>query len=435
MNSLMVRMEKGSFEPSLLNSMSFDYERKVRFMQYIWGITGIIGILLIAFVFSKHRKAINPRTVIGAFGIQFIFALIVLKWEFGKQILQYFSMVVQKVIDSSNAGIQFLFGGVLGAENAGFTFALQVLPIIIFFSSLISVLYYLGIMQWATKIIGGFLAKMLKTSEAESMSASANIFLGPTEAPLVVKPYIENMTKSELFAVMVGGLTCVSGAVLGGYAMLGVPLDYLLAAAFMGAPAGLLLAKLIMPETKRQNKVERIQMIKDTESRNIVDAASRGAMEGLKIAAGVGALLLAFISLIFLLNVIIGWLGGIFGFDTLTLEQILGYLFAPIAFLIGVPWDEALKAGSFIGQKFVLNEFVAYTAFAPEIANLSEKSVIIISFALCGFANLASMAMVIGGLGGIAPSRRQDIAEMGLLAIISATLANLLSAAIAGMLI
>lgn len=404
-------------------------------MQFIWGVLGILGIFLIAFAFSKNRKAINPRTVIGAFAIQFIFALIVLKWEFGKKILESLSVVVQNIIDSTNAGVQFLFGGILGAENAGFTFALQVLPIIIFFSSLISVLYYLGIMQWATKIIGGLLAKVLKTSETESMSAAANIFLGPTEAPLVIKPYIEKMTKSELFAVMVGGLACVSGAVLGGYAMLGVPIDYLLAAAFMGAPGGLLLAKIIVPETEHQIRVDRVEMIKDTESRNVIDSAARGASEGLKMAAGVGALLLAFISLIFLVNSIIGWFGGIFGLEALTLEQILGYLFAPIAFMIGVPWDEALQAGSFIGQKFVLNEFVAYTSFAPEIANLSPKSVVIISFALCGFANLAAIALIIGGLGGIAPSRRQDIAEMGFRAVIAATLANLLSAAIAGMLV
>ncbi|MCE5172900.1 NupC/NupG family nucleoside CNT transporter [Paenibacillus profundus] len=404
-------------------------------MQYIWGLLGILGIFMIAVAFSKNRKAINPRTVIGAFAIQFIFALIVLKWEFGKKMLNYLATAVQSIIDSTNAGIQFLFGGILGAEKAGFTFALQVLPIIIFFCSLIAVLYYLGIMQWATKIIGGFLAKMLKTSETESMSAAANIFLGPTEAPLVVKPYIEKMTKSELFAIMVGGLACVSGSVLGGYAMLGVPIEYLLAAAFMGAPGGLLLAKIIMPETDHHLRVERVSMVKDTESRNVIDAAARGASDGLKIAAGVGAMLLAFISLIFLVNMIIGWVGGVFGIEALTLEQILGYLFAPIAFLIGVPWSEALQAGSFIGQKFVLNEFVAYTSFAPEIVNLSPKSVVIISFALCGFANLAAIALLIGGLGGIAPSRRQDLAEMGFRAVIAATLANLLSAAIAGMLV
>ncbi|MGG4393142.1 NupC/NupG family nucleoside CNT transporter [Paenibacillus thiaminolyticus] len=404
-------------------------------MQYIWGLLGILGVFLIAFAFSKNRKAINPRTVIGAFAIQFIFALIVLKWEFGKKMLNYLAAVVQSIIDSTNAGIQFLFGGILGAEKAGFTFALQVLPIIIFFCSLIAVLYYLGIMQWATKIIGGFLAKVLKTSETESMSAAANIFLGPTEAPLVVKPYIEKMTKSELFAIMVGGLACVSGSVLGGYAMLGVPIEYLLAAAFMGAPGGLLLAKIMMPETDHQLRAERVEMVKDTESRNVIDAAARGASDGLKIAAGVGAMLLAFISLIFLVNMIIGWVGGVFGIEALTLEQILGYLFAPIAFLIGVPWSEALQAGSFIGQKFVLNEFVAYTSFAPEIAHLSPKSVVIISFALCGFANLAAIALLIGGLGGIAPSRRQDLAEMGFRAVIAATLANLMSAAIAGMLV
>ncbi|MCM3638485.1 NupC/NupG family nucleoside CNT transporter [Sporosarcina luteola] len=404
-------------------------------MQYIWGIGGIIGILAIAWCLSTARKSINPRTVFGALAIQIIFGFMVLKWEFGRKILEYISGIVQKVIDSSNEGIQFLFGGVLGAEGAGFTFAFQVLPIIIFFASLVSVLYYLGIMQFLTKILGGLLAKALKTSETESMSAAANIFLGPTEAPLVVKPYIEKMTRSELFAVMVGGLACVSGAVLGGYAMLGVPIEYLLAAAFMGAPAGLLFAKIIVPQTVQLNETEDVQMVKDTESKNVIDAASRGAMDGLKIAVGVGAMLIAFISLIYLINLITGAIGGFFGFESLTLEKILGYLFFPIAFLIGVPWEEALQAGSFIGQKFILNEFVAYTSFASEIANLSPKSVAMISFALCGFANLSALAMLIGGLGGMAPSRRQDIAEMGLRAIIAATLANLTSAAIAGMLI
>lgn len=404
-------------------------------MQYIWGIIGIISILAIALVISKDRKSINPRTVLGALAFQLIFAFIVLKWEFGRTLLQFISKLVQTVIDSSNEGIQFVFGGVLNADNAGFTFAFQVLPIIIFFASLISVLYYLGIMQFATKVIGGILSKILQTSKTESMSAAANIFLGPTEAPLVVKPYIEKMTKSELFAVMVGGMACVSGAVLGGYAIMGVPLEYLLAAAFMGAPAGLLFAKIIVPQTETIDLNEDVQMVKDEESRNVIDAASRGAMDGLKIAVSVGAMLIAFISLIFLINTIIGAAGGVFGFESLTLEQILGYLLAPIAFVIGVPWDEAVQAASFIGQKFVLNEFVAYTSFAPEIADLSPKSVAMISFALCGFANLSSLAMLVGGLGGMAPSRRKDIAELGMRAIIAATLANLLSATIAGMLI
>ena len=246
-------------------------------MQYVTGIIGIIGILAIAFALSTARKSINPRTVFGALAIQLVFAFIVLKWEFGRTIIQYLSGVVQKVIDSSNAGIQFLFGGLLNVEGVGFTFAFQVLPIIIFFASLISILYYLGIMQFATRVIGGLLAKALKTSNTESMSAAANIFLGPTEAPLVVKPYIEKMSKSELFAVMVGGMACVSGAVLGGYATLGVPLNYLLAAAFMGAPAGLLFAKIIVPQTENIDSQNRVVMVKDEESRNIVDAASRGS--------------------------------------------------------------------------------------------------------------------------------------------------------------
>ncbi|MCZ2259615.1 NupC/NupG family nucleoside CNT transporter [Sporosarcina sp. G11-34] len=404
-------------------------------MQYVTGIIGIIGILAIAFTLSTARKSINPRTVFGALAIQLIFAFIVLKWEFGRTIIQYLSGVVQKVIDSSNAGIQFLFGGLLNVEGVGFTFAFQVLPIIIFFASLISILYYLGIMQFATRVIGGLLAKALKTSNTESMSAAANIFLGPTEAPLVVKPYIEKMTKSELFAVMVGGMACVSGAVLGGYATLGVPLNYLLAAAFMGAPAGLLFAKIIVPQTENIDFQNSVVMVKDEESRNIVDAASRGAMDGLKIAVGVGTLLLAFISLIFLMNTIIGSVGGVFGFESLSLEQILGYLFFPLAVLMGIPWDEALQAASFIGQKIVLNEFVAYISFTDVIATLSPKSVAMITFALCGFANIAAMAMLIGGLGAMAPSRRQDIAELGFRAIVAATLANLMSAAIAGMLV
>ncbi|WP_172371728.1 NupC/NupG family nucleoside CNT transporter [Sporosarcina jiandibaonis] len=403
-------------------------------MQYLWGIGGMIGILAIAVAFSKKRSAINFRTVFGALAIQFIFALIVLKWNFGRTILEKAAAVVQSVVDSSSAGIDFLFGGVLGAENSGFTFAFQVLPIIVFFASLISILYYLGIMQFLTKIIGGFFSKVLQTSVPESMSASANIFLGPTEAPLVIKPYIDNMTRSELFAVMVGGMACVSGSVLGGYAALGVPLPYLLAAAFMGAPAGLLFAKIMIPETEEVTPVTDMEIPEIEESANVLDAAARGAAEGLKIALGVGALLLAFISLIFLVNTIIGSVGGMFGYGALTLEQILGYAFLPIAVLVGVPLDEALQAASFIGQKFVLNEFVAYTAFAQELTSMSEKSVVVISFALCGFANLASIALLIGALGGIAPSRRPDIAKMGFRAVIAASLANLFSAAIAGML-
>ncbi len=404
-------------------------------MNLIWGIFGIFVVLGIAFLLSNKKKAINYRTIIGGLAIQLTFAFVVLKWEAGRSALQWFTMRVQDVINYANEGLSFVFGPLAGADQFGFIFAFQVLTIIIFFSSLISVLYYLGIMQWFIRIIGGGLSKLLGTSKAESMSAAANIFVGQTEAPLVVRPFIEKMTQSELFAVMTGGLASVAGSVLVGYSLLGVPLEYLLAASFMAAPAGLVLAKLMMPETEESETSRELKMEKDTESVNVIDAAARGAGDGLKLALNVGAMLIAFIALIALLNGILGGLGGLFGFDSLSLQSILGILFSPIAFAVGVPWSEAVAAGSFIGQKLVLNEFVAYSSFAPQIEQLSPKTVIVVSFALCGFANLSSMAILLGGLGGLAPSRRSDIAKLGLRAVVAGMLASLLSAAIAGIFI
>jgi concentrative nucleoside transporter, CNT family len=403
-------------------------------LNIIWGILGISVVLGIAFLLSSNKKAINYRTILGGLAIQLTFALIVLKWDAGRAGLKWFTMRIQDVINYAYEGVSFLFGPAADAQNFGFVFAFQVLTVIIFFSSLISVLYYLGIMQWFIKIIGGGLSKLLGTSQTESMSAAANIFVGQTEAPLVIRPYLTKMTNSELFAVMVGGLASVAGSVLVGYALLGVPLEYLLAASFMAAPAGLIMAKLMIPETEK-SEVEEFEIGKDTESVNVIDAAARGAGDGLMLALNVGAMLLAFIALIAMLNGILGGIGGIFGFDSLTIEGILGILFAPIAFAIGVPWSEAVTAGSFIGQKLVLNEFVAYSAFAPEMGNLSDKTVMVVSFALCGFANLSSMAILLGGLGGLAPSRRPDIARLGIRAVIAGMLASLLSAAIAGMFI
>lgn len=403
-------------------------------MNLLWGIFGIFVVLGIGFLLSSKKKAINYRTVFGGLAIQITFAFIVLKWEAGRSALEWLTMRIQNVINYANEGLLFLFGPLVGGEF-GFIFAFQVLTIIIFFSSLISVLYYLGIMQWFIRIIGGGLSKILGTSKAESMSAAANIFVGQTEAPLVVRPFLAKMTKSELFAVMTGGLASVAGSVLVGYSLLGVPLEYLLAASFMAAPAGLVLAKLMMPETEESVTSHELKMEKDTESVNVIDAAARGAGDGLKLALNVGAMLLAFIALIALVNGILGGFGGIFGYDALSLEVILGFLFAPIAFAVGVPWSEAVTAGSFIGQKLVLNEFVAYSSFAPQIDQLMPKTVMVVSFALCGFANLSSMAILLGGLGGLAPSRRPDIAKLGLRAVVAGMLASLLSAAIAGMFI
>ena len=423
-------------------------------MQILWGIGGMIVILGLAFALSLNRRAINPRTVLGALAIQITFGVIVLYWETGKTALQAVSQGVQAVINSANEGIGFVFGPILPGEGEGPVFAFQVLPVIIFFASLTTVLYHWNILQWVVRIIGGALQKALRTSQAESMSATANIFVGQTEAPLVVRPYIERMTRSEFFAVMVGGLSTVAGSVLVGYSLLGAPLEYLIAASFMAAPAGLLMAKMVLPETEEPDTVgadateaaeAETSGAEESEEeeegggplghRNVIDAAAAGATDGLYLALNVGAMLIAFISLIALVNLILGSLGGLVGFPDLTFQLILGYIFAPLMFLIGVPWEEAIRAGSFLGQKLVLNEFVAFANFAPNIGNFSDKAAAIITFALTGFANFGSLAILLGGLGGIAPQRRPEIAKYGIRAVLAGTLANLMSATIAGMLI
>ncbi|RHW38639.1 NupC/NupG family nucleoside CNT transporter [Lysinibacillus yapensis] len=404
-------------------------------MNVLWGILGVFVIMAIALLLSNNWKFINWRTIIGGLTIQLIFAFVVLKWEFGRIALLELSNGVQKLVSYANEGIGFLFGPLANPENTGgFVFAISVLTVIIFFSSLISVLYYLGIMQLVIKVLGGGLSKLLGTSKAESVNAAANIFVGQTEAPLVIRPFLGRMTKSELFAVMTGGLASVAGSVLVGYSLLGVPLEYLIAASFMAAPAGLVMAKLMMPQTEEVDE-SNFKLDKDAESVNVIDAAARGASDGLKLAVNVGAMLLAFIALIGLVNGILGGIGGLFGYENITLEGLLGYVFSPLAFVIGVPWSEAVAAGSYIGQKLVLNEFVAYSSFAPAIPELSEKTVMVVSFALCGFANLSSMAILIGGLGAMAPSRRPIIAKLAFKAVVAGTLASLLSASIAGMFI
>ena len=403
-------------------------------------LVGMLVLIGLALLLSRSRKDIRLRTVVGAFALQFAFGALVLYFPFGKRILISVSAGVAKVIAYGNEGINFLFGDLTATLNNGFIFALSVLPVIIFFSALISVLYYVGIMKWVINILGGALSKLLGTSRTESLSATANIFVGQTEAPLVVRPFIKTMTQSELFAVMCGGLASVAGSVLAGYASMGVPLEYLIAASFMAAPGGLLFAKLIMPETEVPSLSLSNEVDDDNEDVpvNVIDAAASGAGAGLKLALNVGAMLLAFVGLIALVNGIFGGIGGWFGMPELTLELILGYVFSPLAFLLGVPWHEATTVGSFIGQKLVVNEFVAYLDFMPYLAEdsvlvMSEKSKAIVAFALCGFANLSSIAILLGGLGGIAPSRRADIAKFGLLAVAAGTLSNLMSATIAGL--
>ncbi len=407
-------------------------------MHPLISLLGMVVLLGLGLALSKNRRSIRPRTILGAFAMQFVIGGIVLFVPLGRQLLDVLSKGAQKVIDYSNEGTSFIFGGLVSDTmfelfgSFGFVFAFRVLPIIIFFSSLIAVLYYLGIMQVVIKFIGGGLRIILGTSRTESLSAAANIFVGQTEAPLVVRPYIPRMTQSELFAVMCGGLASIAGSVMAGYAGMGVELKYLLAASFMAAPGGLLFAKLLHPEIDTPDD----GMIRDTEGPdtpvNVFDAAAGGAAQGLKLAANVGAMLLAFISLIALLNGMMGGVGGLFGFPEISIQQILGIIFAPLAWVIGVPWNEALQAGSLIGQKLILNEFVAYADFIQIKDEMSPQAQAIITFALCGFANLSSIAILLGGLGILAPDRRGDIARMGLKAVAAATLANLMSGAIAG---
>lgn len=409
-------------------------------MHIVMGLVGIISLVLIAVIFSSNRKAINLRTVGGAFAIQAAIAAFVILTPFGSSVLQTVSSGVQAVINSANDGIAFLFGGLVSGKmfevfgGGGFVFAFKVLPVIIFFAAFMGVLYHVGIMQLIIKIFGGALQKVLGTSRTESMSAAANVFVGQTEAPLVVKPYIKNMTQSELFAVMCGGLASVAGAVLVGYASLGVNLDYLIAASFMAAPGGLLMAKLLHPETEKVNNEILEETGEDAEAKpvNVIDAAASGASSGLQLALNVGAMLIAFIALISLVNIILGSFGGLFGLEALSLQQILGYLFAPIAFLIGIPWSEATAVGSLLGQKLVVNEFVAYIDFVGIKDSLSAHSQVIVTVALCGFANLSSMAILLGGLGVLAPSRRPDIARLGLKAVLAGTLSNFMSATLVG---
>ena len=314
-------------------------------------------------------------------------------------------------------------------------FAFHVLPVIVFFSALIAVLYYIGVMELVIKFIGGGLQKLLKTSQAESMSATANIFVGQTEAPLVIKPFLPKMTRSELFAVMVGGLASVAGSVVAGYAGIGIYLKYLIAASFMAAPGGLLMAKMLVPETEQPNDNLDDMKTDAKEAVNVIDAAATGASNGMMLALNVGAMLLAFVALLAMVNGLLGGFGEWFGLQNLSLQLILGYVFQPVAYLIGIPWHEANMAGSFLGQKIIINEFVAYLDFITVADQLTTRTQAIITFALCGFANLSSVAILLGGMGNMAPSRRPDIAKLGMKAVLAGAMANLMSATIAGIFI
>lgn len=397
-------------------------------MQLLISLAGIFFLILCGWIFSENRSAIKWRTVIGALTLQAGFAALVLYVPMGQQVLGSVSQGVASVLGFADEGIKFLFGDL---ASTGFIFAIRVLPLVIFISALISMLYHFGVMQWVIKLIGGALQKLLGISRAESLVATGNIFLSQGESPLLVKPFLPKMTRSELFAVMTGGMASVAGSVLGGYAALGVDLKFLIAASFMAAPGSLMMAKLLVPEVETPDAHQEIDM-NQSEHSNAIDALASGAMNGMRVAVAIGTMLIAFISVIAMFNAGLEQLGLWFNFEGVSLQSLLGYIFAPVAFIIGVPANEMMLAGGFIGQKLILNEFVAFMDFATIKDQLSAHSQIIITFALCGFANIGSIAIQLGSIGVMAPERSRDVANLGFKAVLAATLANLMSAVLAG---
>lgn len=403
-------------------------------MSNYTGILGICAIFLVGYGLSENRKMIAWRTVLGAFAMQVFFAFFVLYVPMGKMLLAKLADVVQIILDAGKAGVIFVFGP-LAYNNTAFVFAFNVLAIIIFIASLVSVLYYLKIMPFIVNSLGLGLSKLLKSSKTESLSAAANIFLGPTEAPLIVKPFLTTMTRSQLFAVMTGGLTSVAGSSLAGYVALGVNLKYLLAAAFMTAPAGLLMAKLLIPETETTNEDITSLTIEEEAPANVIEAAAQGASIGMKLVLNIAAMLIAFIGLINLSNIILGAVGSCVGYPELSFNYIMGIIFGPIAFMLGVPSAEMQVVGNLLGQKLILNEFVAFTTLLQTGQHLSSHSQAIIIFALCGFSNIGSLGITIGGIKALAPSRTSLAAQLALKVVLASTLANLLSGAVVGLIL
>ncbi|MCG2588673.1 NupC/NupG family nucleoside CNT transporter [Rhodohalobacter sulfatireducens] len=441
-------------------------------MDILRGAIGMIAIIGIAIAFSNNRKAIDWKLVGTGLGIQFVLAVFILKgsvmaeyWSplgWPKAFFSWVSSFFVIVLDFTTEGAEFIFGDLAkspGMEGSlGNFFAFQVLPTIVFFASLTAILYHYGILQKVVSWMSSGMQKLMGTSGAESLSVVANIFVGQTESPLVIKPYIEKMTKSELLTIMTGGMATIAGGVMAAYVQMlgnsysaaqGVSLDVgrlmfaeqLLGASLMAAPAALVIAKVIFPETSEPATKGDVEMSVEKTDANGIDAAATGAGVGLKLAANVGAMLLAFIALLAMGNYFLAEIGNLVGLNQalgfeLTIETLLGWVIAPIAFIVGVPWADAINMGSLIGTKVVLNEFVAYLQLADMVEQntLSPKTITMATFALCGFANFSSIAIQIGGIGGLAPSRKSELASFGLLAVLAGTLANLMTATIAGML-
>lgn len=406
-------------------------------MRILISLGGMLLLLAFAWLLSVDKKGIRPRTVFVAFFLQVAVAVLIMYVPAGQKALDAAVRGVQHVIGYAKAGIEFVFGTAIAIDQSlGFTIAFNVLPIIVFFAAIMSVLYYLGVMQRVVALLGGGLRKLLGTTQVESMSAVSNIFVGHTEAPLVVRPYLARMSESELFAVMTVGCATIAGTVMAAYAQMGVDLAYLITASCMAAPGGLLMAKIMIPAPRAgAAPFDPRDLGGEERAVNVFEALGNGAATGLTLALNVGAMLLAFVAMIALVNGLLGFVGGFVGIEELTLQLILGYLCAPVAFMIGVPWSEAMQAGTLIGEKFVINEFYAYVHFVQIKESLTPQTQAIVTFALCGFANLTSIAILLGGLGSIVPSRRRDIARLGLKAVIGGTLVNLMNASLAGIVI
>tara|TARA_R110000787_G_scaffold3020_3_gene11637 strand:- start:55838 stop:57073 length:1236 start_codon:yes stop_codon:yes gene_type:complete len=401
-------------------------------------MAGMALILLIAFGLSTGRKNIRFRVVGAAFALQAGIAVIVLYVPAGKRIIEAMAFGVSNLLGYASAGTNFIFGPLADPSIGGNSFAIAALPVIIFFSALISILYYLGVMQFIIKWVGGGIQKITGISKVESLCAAANIFVGQSESPLVIRPYLASLTQSQLFTVMSVGMAGVAGTILAAYAAMGIRIDYLLAAAFMSAPGGILMAKIIMPDNPADPAPEELVVAVEYEEEkpaNIIMAAAMGAQTGVKLAVAVGAMVLAFVALVAMANGLLGGIGGWFGMPDLSFQMIIGYIFAPVMFLLGVPWNEALGAGGLFGTKVVLNEFVAFIELGKIQDGISPLTNAIVIFALCGFANFSSIAIQLAVTGGLAPNQRPVIARLGLRALAAGSLANLMSAALAGILL
>ncbi|MET1755043.1 NupC/NupG family nucleoside CNT transporter [Novosphingobium sp. RD2P27] len=439
-------------------------------MHVAYSLLGIVLILLAALLLSTDRRSIRPRVVGAAFALQVGFAALVLYVPVGRTVLAGAATAVESLLGYAHAGVDFLFGPLASPEIGGTSFAIAALPVIIFFASLISILYYLRIMPLVIRWIGGALEKITGITKVESLSAASNIFVGQSESPLVVRPYLAALTPSQLFCLMTVGLAGVAGTILAAYASMGIRIDYLVAAAFMSAPGGIFMAKMIMPDPhsvtteeadarldhaapppaamaaaalNREHVVDQpgvphegvpVDVPHDEEEpANIIMAAAQGAQTGVKLAVAVGAMVLAFVALIALANGLVGWVASLFGFAGVTFQLLLGYVFAPVFYLLATPdWTEALHAGGLFGTKIVLNEFVAFIALGQE-AGLSPRTVAVVTFALCGFANFSSIAIQMAVTGGLAPNQRPVIARLGMRALAAGSLSNLMSAALAGL--